>query len=62
MNSGMYMGVKLLERAMKTVEKLLWKRFRKVLTINDMQFISMPDKGTIDAVIILRRIQEEYLA
>ena len=33
-----------------------------IVTIDDMQFGSMPGKGTIDAVIILRRIQEEYLA
>ena len=30
--------------------------------IHDMQFGFMPGKGTIDAVFILRRIQEEYLA
>ena len=32
------------------------------MTIDDMQFGLMPGKGTIDAVLILKRIQEEYLA
>ena len=30
--------------------------------MDDMQFGFMPGKGTIDAVLILKRIQEEYLA
>ena len=34
----------------------------KIVAIDDMQFGFVPGKGTIDAVIILRREQEEYLA
>ena len=41
---------------------LLKRYLRKIVTIDDMQFSFMPGKGTIDAVFILRRIQEEYLA
>ena len=55
MNCGMYRGVKLLEHAMKIVEKVLDKGLRKVITINDMQFGCIPGKGAF----ILRRIQEE---
>ena len=51
-------GVKLLEDAVKIVEKVL----RKIVAIDDMQFGFKSGKGTIDAVFILRRIQEEYLA
>ena len=54
------MGVKLLEHLMKIVEKVLEKRLRKILMIDDIQFRYMPGKGTIDAVFILRRIQEGY--
>ena len=61
MNCGMYTGAKLLEHAIKIVEKVLEKRLRKFLMIDDMQFGSMPGKGTIDAVFILRHIQEEYI-
>ena len=61
-NCGMHRGVKLLEHAMKIVEKVLEKRLGNIATIDDMQFVSMPGKGTIDAVFILRRIQEEYVA
>ena len=62
MNCGMHRGVKRQEHAMKIIEKVLEKRLRNILTIDDMQFGSMPVRGTIDAVFTLRRIQEEYLA
>ena len=58
----MYRGVKLLERAKKKEKKAFDKRLRNVVTIDDMQFGSMPGMGTIDAGFILIRIQEEYLA
>ena len=62
MNCGMHSDVKLLEHAMKIAEKVLEKRSRKIVTIDDMQFDFIPGKGTIDAVSILRMILEEYLA
>ena len=62
MNCGINRGVNLLEHAMKYFENILDKRFRKIATIDDMQFGFMPGRGTIDAVFILRRIQVEYLA
>ena len=33
-----------------------------ILTVGDMQFGYMPERGTIDAVFILRRMPEEYQA
>ena len=47
---------------MKVVRNILEKRLKNVVTIDDMQFGFMPGKVTIDAVFILRRIHEEYLA
>ena len=58
----MYKGLRLLEVVMKIVEKVFEKRLQKIVMIDDMQFSFMSAKGTIDAVFILRRIQEEYLA
>ena len=58
----MYRRAKLLERANNIVEKVLDKILRKILTLDDMHFGFMPGKDTIDAVFILRRKQEEYLA
>ena len=57
---GAYRGVKLLEHAMKIVERVLEKRIRNMVEVDEMQFGFMPGKGTVDAVFILRRLQEEY--
>ena len=61
MSSGAYRGVKLLEHAMKIVEKVLESRMQRMVKVDEMQFGFMPDKGKTDAVFILRRLQEEYL-
>ena len=52
-------AVKLLEHGMKVVERVLEKRFLRILTVDEMQFGFMPERRTIDAVFILRRQQEE---
>ena len=61
MSCGAYRGVKLLEHAMKIVEKVLERSMQCMVKVDEMQFHFMPGKGTIDAVFILRRLQEEYL-
>ena len=53
--------VKLLEHEMKVVERVL-KRLCRIVIADEMQFGFMPERGTIDAVFILRRMQEEYHA
>ena len=60
MDCGAYRGIKLLEHAMKIVERVLEKRIRILVKVDDMQFGFMPGKGTIDALFIVRRMQEEY--
>ena len=45
--------------AMKIVERVLEKRLRELVKVDDMQFGFMPGKGTTDALFILRRMQEE---
>ena len=60
MDCGAYRGVKLLERAMKIVKRVLEKRTRELVKVDDMQFGFMPGKGTTDALFILRRMQEEF--
>ena len=41
---------------------MLEKRFCRTVTVNEIQFCSMPERGSIDAVFILKRLQEEYHA
>ena len=60
MNCGSYRGVKLLEHAMKIVERILERRIRTLVNLNEMQFRFIPGKTTVDAIFIVRRMQEEY--
>ena len=53
-NCGSYRGVKLLENAMRIVERLLQGRIRTSINLNKTR------KETVDAIFIVRRMQEEY--
>ena len=52
--------MKLLKHGMKVVKRVLEKRLHRIVSVDEMQFGYMPERGTIDAVFILRRMQEEY--
>ena len=59
-NCSCYRAVKILEHGMKLVERLFEKRLHGIVSVVEVQFGLMPERGTIDAVFILRRMQEEY--
>ena len=59
MDCGACRGVKLLEHAMKIVERVL-EKIRELVKVDDMQFGFMPGKGTTDTLFVLRRMQEEF--
>ena len=54
--------IKLLEHAMKVLERVIEGRVRKILKIDSMQFGFMAGRGTIDAIFIVRQLQEKYMA
>ena len=60
MSCGSYRGVKLLEHAMRIVERVLERRIQTLIKLNKMQFRFMPGKREMDAIFIVRRTQEEY--
>ena len=47
---------------MKVLERVLEKRIRCQVSIDNMQFGFMPGKGTTDAIFIMRQVQEKYQA
>ena len=47
-----YRGIKLLEHAMKVVERTFEHRIRQQIDIDDMQFGFMKGKGTTDAFLL----------
>ena len=57
-----YRAVKLLEHGMKVVERVLCKRLSRIVSVKEMQFGFVPERGAIDAVFILRKMQKEYHA
>ena len=54
--------MKLLEHGKKMVERVLEKRLCIKLSVDEMQFGSMHERGKIDAAFISRRMQEEHHA
>jgi len=55
MECGSYRGIKLLEHAMKVVEKIFEHRIPQQIEIDDMQFGFMKGKGTADAIFMARQ-------
>ena len=62
MNCSCYCAVRFLEHEMKVVEMVLEKRLCGIVTVDEMQLGFMLERGTIDAVFMLRRLQEVYHA
>ena len=61
MECGSYRGIKLLEHAMKVLERVLDTKIRDRVKIDEMQFGFRSGKSTIDAIFIVRQMQEKYL-
>ena len=55
-----YRAIKLLDQVMKIFERILERRIREVVTIDQMQFGFMPGRGTTDAIFLIRQLQEKY--
>ena len=60
MECGSYRGIKLLEHAMKVIERIFEHRIRQQIEIEDMQFGFMKGKGTTDAIFTARQMQENF--
>ena len=60
MEFGSYRGIKLLEHAMKLVERIFEHRIRLQIEVDDMQFGFMKGKGTTDAIFMARQLQENF--
>ena len=58
---GSYRGINLLDHVMKVLERVIEKRMRSKMSVNDMQFGFRPGRGTTDAIFIVRQIQERFL-
>ena len=59
---GNYRGLKLTDQVMKLQERVMVHFIREMVNFDEMQFSFTPGKGTIDALFIVRQMQEKYLA
>lgn len=59
---GNYRGLKMLDQVLKLLERILEPIIRSQVKIDSMQFGFMPGKGAIDAIFILRQLQEKYIS
>ena len=60
MECGSYRAIKILEHAMKVIERVFKRRIREKVKIDAMQFGFMPGKGTTDAIFTVRQMHEKY--
>ena len=60
MECGSYRVIKLLEHAMKVIERVFERRIREKVKIDAIQFGFMPGKGTTDAIFTVWQMQEKY--
>ena len=58
---GNYRGIKLMEHGLKIMERVIDERLRVEVHIDKMQFGFMKGKGTVDAMFIVRQLQEKTL-
>ena len=56
-----YRPIKLLEHAMKVMERVIDRRLRQVVEISEMQRGFMPGRATTDAIFAIRTIVEKHL-
>ena len=55
-----YRGVRLMEHSMKVWEKILEGRLRDIVEIDENQFGFQQGKSTVDAIFVMRQLQERY--
>ena len=58
---GNYRGIKLMEHALKIMERVVDKKLREIVQVDERQFGFVKRKGTIDAIWIIRQLQEKML-
>ena len=59
---GNYCGLKLTEQVMKVLERIVDGLIRQMVSIDNSQFGFVPGRGITDAIIVVRQLQDKYLA
>ncbi|XP_064122691.1 uncharacterized protein LOC135226940 [Macrobrachium nipponense] len=59
MDCGNYRRIKLIEHESKVLERILDERLREIVKIRKQQYGFMRRRGTVDAIFIVRKLQEK---
>ena len=62
LNCASYRGIRLLEHSLKIVERIVFNRLLENIKIDAYQYGFQGGKSTIDAIFIIRQLQERYCA
>ena len=62
LDRGNYRELKLTDRAMKLLERVLDFQIRQMVNIDEIQYGFVPGRGTTNAIFIVLQLQEKYLA
>ena len=60
MECGSYREIKLLEHAMKVIERIFEHRIRQQIETDDKQFGFMKGKGITNAIFMAKQVQENF--
>ena len=60
LDHGNYRGLKLTDQVIKLLESVLDYYTREMVNIDEMQFGFVPGRGIIDAVFVVRQLQDKY--
>ena len=58
LDRGNYSGLKLTDQVMKLLEQVLDFFIHQMVNIDEMQFAFVADRGTTDAIFIVRQLQK----
>ena len=59
---GNYRGLIRLEHSIKLFEQVFDKQIRNMVNIDEKKFGFMPGKGVMEAILMIRKMQEKHLA
>ncbi|XP_064099437.1 uncharacterized protein LOC135210475 [Macrobrachium nipponense] len=61
MDCGNYKGIKLIEYGLKVLERIMDEGLREKVRIKKQQYGFMRGRGAVDAIFIIRQLQEKRL-
>ena len=62
LDRGNYHGLKLTDESVKLLEWVLVSNICEMVNVDEMQFGFVPGRGITDAILVVRQLQQKYIA